>query len=240
MPKLYAKQLMLNFREFDLLTFDCYGTLIDWEAGIFSAVKPILANHGKSVSDARLLEVYGELEAQAEAGKYRSYREVLHEVVSGFGKKLAFTPTLDELPSLANSIQNWQPWPDTLAALNSLRSRYRLAIISNIDDDLFQATERHLRVNFDPVVTAEQARCYKPGLKIFNLALERTGTSRHRILHVGQSIYHDVLPAQSLGLATVWVNRSSARAGIGAVKPANGRPDLEVATLEELAQMAVG
>jgi 2-haloacid dehalogenase len=231
---------MLNFREFDVLTFDCYGTLVHWEAGIFSALKPILANHGKSISDARLLEMYGEFEAQAETGEYRSYREVLQEVVSGFGKKLAFTPTLDELPSLANSIQHWQVWPDTVAALNKLKSHYRLAIISNIDDDLFQMTRRHLQVNFDSVVTAEQARCYKPGPKIFNLALERIGASRNRILHVGQSIYHDVLPAQSLGLATVWVNRSSARVGVGAVKRADGKPDLEVTTLEELAKLAVG
>jgi 2-haloacid dehalogenase len=235
-----AGQEMLNFREFDVLTFDCYGTLIDWETGIFSALKPILAGHGKSVSDARLLEMYGEFEAQAEAREYRSYREVLQEVVSSFGKKLAFTPTLDELSSLADSVQHWQPWPDTVAALNQLKSHYRLAIISNTDDALFQMTRRHLQVNFASVVTAEQAHCYKPGLEIFNLALERVGASRNRILHVGQSIYHDVLPAQSLGLATVWVNRSSARAGVGAVKCAEGKPDLEVKTLEELAHLAMG
>ena len=231
---------MLNFHEFDVLTFDCYGTLIDWETGIFSALKPILANHGKSVSDTDLLELYGELEAQAEAGDYRSYREVLQEVVSGFGKKFAFTPTLDELSSLANSIQNWQPWPDTVAALNQLKAHYRLAIISNIDDDLFEATRRRLQVRFDPVVTAQQAHCYKPGMEIFNLAVDRVGSSRNRILHVGQSIYHDVLPAQSLGLATVWVNRSSARTGVGAVKRVAGKPDLEVKTLEELAHMVAG
>jgi len=231
---------MLNFREFDVLTFDCYGTLINWEAGLFSALKPLLANHGKSISDARLLEMYGEFEARAEAGDYRSYREVLQEVVSGFGKKLAFTPTVDELSSLANSIQHWLPWPDTVAALNQLKAHYRLAIISNIDDDLFEATRRRLQVNFDPVITAQQAHCYKPGMKIFSVALERVGTSRNRILHVGQSIYHDVLPAQALGLATVWVNRSSARTGVGAVKRADGKPDLEVKTLEDLAQLVAG
>jgi 2-haloacid dehalogenase len=229
---------MLNVREFDILTFDCYGTLIDWETGIFSALKTVLASHGKSVPDTQLLELYGELEARAETGEYRSYRDVLHEVVSGFGKQLAFTPTLDELHSLANSLSNWAPWPDTVSALKKLQARHRLAIISNIDDDLFEPTRRHLKVGFDPVVTAGQAHCYKPGLKIFELALEKVGVPRNRVLHVGQSIYHDVVPAQSLGLATVWVNRPSARKGVGAVKRADAKPDLEVTSLEDLAQLA--
>jgi 2-haloacid dehalogenase len=229
---------MLNFREFEVVTFDCYGTLIDWETGIFAALKPILASHGKSIPDAQLLELYGQFEAQAEIGEYRSYRDVLQDVVSRFGKKLAFTPTLDELQSLPNSVQHWKPWPDTVAALKKMGSLYRLAIISNIDDQLFQSTHRFLRVAFDPVVTAEQAHCYKPGLEIFKLALERVGVARNRVLHVGQSIYHDVLPAQSLGLATIWVNRPSARTGVGAVKRADGKPDLTIASLEELAQLA--
>ena len=230
---------MLNFQEFEVLTFDCYGTLIDWETGIFSALKPILTNHGKSIANGKLLELYGDFEAQAEAGEYRSYRDVLHSVVSHFGKELAFTPTLDELHSLANSVSQWQPWPDTVGALKKLKKRYRLAIISNIDDDLFHTTQRRLQIGFEPVVTAEQARCYKPCLEIFKLALGRVGVASNRILHVGQSVYHDVLPAQSLGLATVWVNRPSARSGIGAVKRAEGKPDLEVASLEELANQAV-
>lgn len=229
---------MLNFSEFEVLTFDCYGTLIDWEAGILSALKPILTSHRKSIPDTQLLELYGQFEAQAEAGVYRSYHDVLQDVVGQFGKKLAFTPTLDELRSLPNSVQQWKPWPDTVAALKQLNSRYRLAIISNIDDGLFQTTHRFLQVPFDPIVTAEQAHCYKPGVEIFKLALERVGVARNRVLHVGQSIYHDVLPAQSLGLATVWVNRPSARTGVGAVKRADGKPDLELTSLEELAQLA--
>ncbi len=231
---------MLNFRDFDVLTFDCYGTLIDWETGIFSAVKPILASRGKSIPDAQLLELYGDFEVQAESGEYHSYRDVLQSVVNNLAKRLAFTPTLDELHSLANSIPQWHPWPDTVGALKKLKNRYRLAIISNIDDDLFQSTRRLLQVTFEPVITAEQARCYKPSLEIFRLALEKVGVAPNRVLHIGQSIYHDVLPAQSLGLATVWVNRPSARTGVGAVKRADGKPDLEVTSLEKLAQLADG
>jgi len=231
---------MLNFRDFDVLTFDCYGTLIDWETGIFSAVKPILASRGKSIPDAQLLELYGDFEVQAESGEYHSYRDVLQSVVNNLAKQLAFTPTLDELHSLANSIPQWHPWPDTVGALKKLKNRYRLAIISNIDDDLFQSTRRLLQVTFEPVITAEQARCYKPSLEIFRLALEKVGVAPNRVLHIGQSIYHDVLPAQSLGLRTVWVNRPSPRTGVGAVKRADGKPDLEVTSLEKLAQLAEG
>ena len=231
---------MLNFSNFEMLTFDCYGTLIDWETGIFTALKPVLAAHGKSIPDNRLLEFYGEFESQAETGKYRPYREVLQSVVRAFGKRLAFTPTVEEVNSLSNSVTKWQPWPDTVRALTKLSTRHRLAIISNIDDDLFSATRQYLPVEFHSVTTAEQAACYKPGLDIFRMALSCGGVSPDHILHVGQSIYHDVLPAQSLGLATAWINRPSPRPGIGAVKMAHVKPDLEVPDMESLAALAVG
>jgi 2-haloacid dehalogenase len=229
---------MLNFSEFELLTFDCYGTLIDWETGIFSGLKPVLAAHGKSIPDATLLELYGEFEADAESAKYRNYRDVLQSVVQAFGARLSFTPTLEEQNLLPHSIPDWRPWPDTVSALKRLASRYRLAIISNIDDDMFEITRRYLGVEFDQVTTAQQAQCYKPGPEIFRMALGKTTVPSTRILHVGQSIYHDVLPAKSLGLATVWVNRPSPRAGVGAVKRAEAQPDLEVPDLETLARHA--
>ncbi|HST10498.1 MAG TPA: haloacid dehalogenase type II, partial [Terriglobales bacterium] len=219
---------MINFSEIELLTFDCYGTLIDWESGLFAALRPILAAHGKSVSDADLLALYGEFEADTEAGEYRFYREVLQQVVRSFGQHLGFTPTADQLRSLPDSVSQWKPWPDTVAALKRLSSRYRLAIISNIDDDIFEVTRVSLVVDFQSITTAQQARCYKPGLEIFRVALQKANTSPNRILHVGQSIYHDVVPAQSLGLATVWVSRPSPRTGIGAVKQSAGKPDMEV------------
>jgi 2-haloacid dehalogenase len=229
---------MLNLSEVKLLTFDCYGTLIDWESGIFSALRPVLAAHGKSISDEDLLAFYGEFEAEAEAGKYRPYREVLQSVVRAFGQRLGFAPTQEEIKSLPDSLSRWQPWPDTVAGLTRLATRYRLAIISNIDDEMFATTRAFLPVNFESVTTAQQARCYKPGLEIFRLALSKATVRQDQILHVGQSIYHDVLPAQSLELATVWVNRPSPRAGIGAVKEAAGKPDLEVSDIATLAEHA--
>ncbi|MGD0271809.1 MAG: haloacid dehalogenase type II [Candidatus Sulfotelmatobacter sp.] len=226
---------MLDFNRFEVFTFDCYGTLINWEDGILGCLRRILAAHDKNIDDATILQLYGDFEARAEHGEYRRYREVLQSVVQQFGAQLGFTPTDEEVRSLPDSLPQWKPWPDTVAALRELKKRFRLAIISNVDNDLFAATQPQLGVEFDQVITAQQAKAYKPSLKIFELALSRVGTPAHRILHIGQSLYHDVLPAQSLGLATVWVNRPSARAGVGAVKSADGRPDLQISSLAELA-----
>ena len=229
---------MLDFNRFEILTFDCYGTLINWEAGLLAALHRILSAHGKEIEDATLLKLYGDFEQLCEQGEFHPYREVLESVVRRFGAQLGFSPTGEEARSLPNSLPGWKPWPDTVASLHQLKSRFGLAILSNVDDDLFAATLPQLEVKFDQVITAQQARAYKPSLKIFELALSRIKVPAHRVLHVGQSIYHDVIPAQSLGLATVWVNRPSTRPGVGAVKAAEGKPDLEVSSLAELAAAA--
>ncbi len=226
---------MLDFSRFEILTFDCYGTLINWEEGILRCLHGILTAHGKDRDDATILQLYGDFEAQAELGEYRRYREALQSVVRQFGEHLGFAPTEEEIRSLPESLREWKLWLDTVAALRELKQRFRLAIISNVDDDLFAATQPQLGVEFDQIITAQQAGAYKPSLKIFELALSRLDVPTHRILHVGQSIYHDVIPAQSLGLATVWVNRPSPRSGVGAVKAVEGHPDLQVTSLAELA-----
>ena len=225
---------MLDFDRFQVLTFDCYGTLIDWETGIFSALRPILAAHGKSITDSALLEIYSDLEAEAEQGEFQPYREILQSVVRGFGLRLGFVPTSAEMRSLPESLANWRAFPDTVPALVELKKRYQLAVISNVDDDLFTSTAPQLKVSFNHVITAGQARCYKPCLEIFKMALSRIGVPADNVLHVGQSIYHDVIPAKSLGISTVWVNRPSPRPGAGAAKAASANPDLEVANLTAL------
>jgi 2-haloacid dehalogenase len=229
---------MLDFTRFEIITFDCYGTLINWEAGILPAFHLILSAHGKSVDDATLLKLYGDFEQRAEQPPFQPYREVLKSVVRQLGAELGFTPTPAEKRSLPDSLASWKPWPDTVAALRQLKARFRLAILSNVDDDLFAATRPQLGVDLHEVVTAQQAQAYKPSLKLFELGLSRINAPAHRILHVAQSLYHDVVPAQALGLATVWVNRPSARPGVGAVKAADAKPDLTVSSLEELAAIA--
>jgi 2-haloacid dehalogenase len=229
---------MLDLSRFKVLTFDCYGTIIDWESGIFSALRPVLAAHDTNISDAALLELYSELELSAEQAEYLRYRDVLQSVVRGFGERLGFLPTDAEVRSLPESLANWQPFPDTVAALRKLKSRYQLAVLSNVDDDLLATSAPKLGVAFDNIITAQQAGCYKPCMRMFKLAEDRIGVNREQWLHVGQSIYHDVIPAQSLGIATVWVNRRSPRPGAGAAKAAVAKPDLEVPDLQTLAKMA--
>ena len=214
--------------------------MIDWETGIFSALRPILRAHTVTLSDSAILETYSELEASAEQGEFRPYRQVLASVVAGFGERFEFEPAQTEIDSLPKSVPQWEPCPDTVEALRRLKSRYKLAVISNIDDDIFAESAKKLGVAFDHVITAQQARCYKPNLNIFKMALERSGIRAGKILHVGQSIYHDVLPAQSLGIATAWVNRKSPRPNAGAAKSAQGTPDLEVPDLKSLADRLLG
>ncbi len=228
----------MDFSRFTTISFDCYGTLIDWESGILPVLRTVLANHGQSLPDAALLELYGEFEAEAESGPYQCYCDVLQSVVRSFADRLHFEATPAEIRSLHESVPAWPPFPDTAAALRELQSRYKLVVISNIDNDLFAETRKHLHVEFDGVITAEQARSYKPSLNNFQMALRTLALSPDRLLHAGQSIYHDVVPAQSLGISTVWVNRKSARPGIGAVRASAGRPDLEVPDLASLAVAA--
>jgi 2-haloacid dehalogenase len=230
---------MLDFSRFEILTFDCYGTLINWEAGLLPALHRVVSAHGKKIDDSALLKLYGDFEQRSEGGPFMPYRDVLSSVVSQFGKELGFAPSSEELGSLAGSLSSWNPWPDTVGALRQLKTKFRLAILSNTDDDLFASTRPKLEVEFDEVITAQQAQAYKPSLKLFELALSRVKAPAHRVLHVGQSIYHDVVPAQALGLATVWVNRPSARPGVGAVKQAQATPDLTVTSLAELADLAM-
>jgi 2-haloacid dehalogenase len=228
----------LDFSRYEILTFDCYGTLIDWETGILSALHRILSTHGKKPDDATLLKLYGDFEQLGEQGEFHPYREVLESVVRRFGAELGFAPSEDETRSLPDSLATWKPWPDTVAALRQLKKHFRLAILSNVDDDLFSTTRPKLEVDLDAVITAQQAQAYKPSLKLFELALSRINAPAHRVLHVAQSVYHDIVPAQKLGLATVWVNRPSARPGVGAVKAADAKPDLTVHSLAELAEIA--
>jgi 2-haloacid dehalogenase len=226
---------MLDFSQFRVITFDCYGTLIDWESGILGALRPILIAHGVQLDDAEILRLYGDFEHEAEADKYIPYREVLREVVRGFGKQLGFEPNAAEQNALPESLVNWEPFPDSVAALRKIKSRLQVGIISNIDEAMFATTKPKLGMDFKYVTTAGQARAYKPSLAIFELAESKMSIQRHEWLHAGQSIYHDVIPAKSLGLAMVWVNRPSRRPGVGAVRQAAGQPDLEVHSLAELA-----
>jgi 2-haloacid dehalogenase len=229
----------LNPALFDALTFDCYGTLIDWETGILEALRPLLAAHEMNVTDdTALLELYAQGEAEAEAGDYLPYREVLRRTLLFIAGRLGVAIAPDEEFVLADSVPDWPAFPDTVASLRRLGTRYRLAILSNIDDDLFsQTAERHLGGigQFAVVVTAQQVRSYKPDRAHFAEGIQRLGLPPKRILHVAQSLYHDVPPARDLGTATAWVKRYEGRPG--AALAGHATPDAAVPDLASLCDL---
>ena len=227
----------LDFSHFDWLSFDCYGTLIDWESGILGYLRPLLQSRSCYSSDDEILNLYSEFEPRAQSGDYRPYREVLGGVVRDFARELHFDVTGAEAAGLANSIRDWQPFADTVPGLRRLHSRYKLAILSNIDDDLFAYSAQTLEVPFDCVITAQQVGSYKPSLRNFEELLRGVAVSRHQLLHVAESLYHDVGAARSLGIATVWVNRRQGRPA-AATKLVAEQPDIEVATVGKLADLA--
>lgn len=228
---------MFDFTPFTHLTFDCYGTLIDWEGGILAALRPVMARHGIARTADQLLELFGELEAAAETGPYQSYRGVLATVLDGFGERLGFTPTAEERETFAGAVVDWPTFPDSAAALAILKEHFALVVISNIDDDLFAASARKLGDPFTDVITAQQVGSYKPNRQNFRFAMEKIGVPQGEILHVAQSLFHDIAPAKELGFTTVWVNRRHDRPGDGATPPATATPDLEVPDMQTLARL---
>jgi 2-haloacid dehalogenase len=227
----------LDLMQFDVLTFDCYGTLIDWESGILAALHRAMP--GVEASDEALLEAFGRHEAAIEAGPFLPYRQVLQQTLRGIAAEHGAEPDDGAVQAFGGSVVDWPAFPDSPAALADLAARFRLGVITNCDDDLFAASQARLGVTFDPVVTAQQARRYKPNPRGFELAFERIGLPPSRILHVAQSLFHDHVPAKRLGLATVWVNRRAGRSGSGATPPATAEPNLVVPDLRTLADLAI-
>ena len=208
-------------KRYDVITFDCYGTLIDWESGIREAFA------GQGLDPHSALRAYAEMEPVVEHETYRSYREVLTltaaRVAERLGKKIT-TPSF-----LAGSLPKWRPFADTNPALERLRAAgIQLGILSNVDDDLIAETRRHFTVPFDLVITAQQVRSYKPASPHFTTARERIGNARW--LHAAQSNFHDIVPANRLGIDSAWINRRSQKPLEG------GTPKFEYPTLAPFAE----
>ena len=222
---------------FTHLTFDCYGTLIDWETGILAALQPLFQRHG--ATPEQILQRYVFHEARLEGMSWRPYRQVLAEVSVAMAADFQTELTGVEATSLAESVASWPPFTDTVAALRRLKDRYKLVIVSNVDDDLFAATARLLEVPFDDVITAQQVRSYKPATAHFHEALRRMDARATDVLHVAQSLYHDHEPAKRLGFHTAWVRRLSRLPVTGLAPASSVQVDLEVTTLDELARLLV-
>lgn len=207
-----------SLTEFNILSFDCYGTLIDWETGIWDALQPLLARNRGGVSRAQALAGFGTLEDRIEReSPTLPYPQVLAAVHSALAQEhgLRTTPALDR--AFGRSVGGWPAFADTAEALRCLHGRYRLVILSNVDRRSFAASNRKLGVRFDAIYTAEDIGSYKPAAANFEYLIrkigEDLGCGRDDLLHVAQSLYHDHVPARAHGLANAWIDRQQLSCG---------------------------
>jgi len=228
----------IRFADFDALTFDCYGTLVDWETGIVTGIRAAVGDR-LAAGDEELLEAYARHEVVLEGGDYLRYREVVAGALRSIGVEHGIDVSDGEAAAFGDSVGDWPPFPDSAEALAALKRRFRLGVITNCDDDLFARTEKRLGVEFDWVITAQQAQGYKPSQRNFELAFERIDVPRERIIHVAQSLFHDHVPAKHLGMTSVWIDRRGDRAGSGATPPAAVSPAMTFPDMRSFAEAAL-
>ena len=225
---------MLDFEQFEWISFDCYGTLVDWETGICDAVAGVFAHHRVRRTRAEILAMFSDAEPKVQSsGEFLDYHRVLRDVMEIMAWEASIRLPRAEADSLPDSLPNWPVFPDAASALTRMQQRYKLAIISNVDDDLFAGTAKALGIDFDAVITSQQAGSYKPDLRNFHLAQELLATEKEKWLHVGESLFHDIGPANLMGLHSVWVNRPDRGGGS---RHTDAVPTLEVSNLSELAE----
>ncbi len=209
-----------RLRDFQALSFDCYGTLIDWEAGIGAVLTAWADRRGLNLDSESLLTSYASHEARSEREHPRApYPEILARSMRGLGDELRVEVSEEDARALAFSVPGWPAFPDSPAALSSLAEHYKLIILSNVDRDSFRASNEKLGVQFTSVLTAQDLGSYKPDPRNFDALkteARRQGVADGRLLHVAQSLFHDHVPAQRAGLPTVWINRRRDRPGWGA------------------------
>lgn len=229
----------IDWAAVEVLSFDCYGTLIDWESGILASLRAILGASGPAAPDDALLEAYARHEARLEAEPWRPYRQILRESLVATIAERGATAPASARAALGGSVADWPAFPDSVAALARLRKRFGLAVITNCDNDLFDFSDERLGRPFTWRITAQLVGSYKPARRNFEFALQRIGLPPERIVHVAQSLYHDHVPAQAMGLRTVWVNRRHGHAGFGATPRASVKPNLTVTDMASLASLVV-
>jgi 2-haloalkanoic acid dehalogenase type II len=213
----------MNLSDFKVLTFDCYGTLIDWESGILAALRPLAHRAAITLDGEAILAQFAALEAaQQAATPDLRYATLLRTVHARLAAAWGVAEDMAENERFAASVGDWPPFPDTIEALLVLRRRYRLVILSNVDRNSFAATHARLGVAFDAVHTAQDIGSYKPDPRNFNYMIERladAGFQKSDVLHVAQSLFHDHAPANAMGLASAWIDRRQGANGWGATSP---------------------
>jgi len=223
----------MDFKQFEILSFDCYGTLIDWRSSVLKIIQPVLLEYSIDLTEKEAFHLFLEADKGIISNDYITYRDVLVRVMENIGKSLSLNLQEGDKSCLVDRFGDWQPFQDSHNALMELQKKYKLAIISNVDDEMFSLTMRCIGIKFDHLITAKQVQSYKPSLNNFNTALDRFGVPKEKVLHVAQSIYHDIIPTNKLGWHNVWVNRYNEPER---TDPAEF-PDLEVPDLASLVRI---
>lgn len=231
----------MRLTDFDALSFDCYGTLIDWESGLKRELRRVASLGSRTIADDVLLESYAIAESEAERRfPEMRYPEIIARSAIATGKMHGIVVPLEIAVSIGLSVKDWPAFPDSTEALTRLSQRYRLIILSNVDRESFAASNALLGVTFDAVLTAEDIGSYKPDPRNFEALIKQVrgmGIAPERLLHVAQSLFHDHVPARNIGLRSAWINRRKGLAGAGATPPVSGvvSPDWVFPTLRDFA-----
>ncbi len=232
----------MKLTDFEALTFDCYGTLIDWEAGIAAALRPWAARHGLEADAAALLATYGRhehaLQSQTPAPLYP---EVLAGTLRAAGAELGLEVREAEAAAFGASVEDWPAFPDSVAALAYLKRYYKLVIVSNVDRASFAHSNQRLGVDFDLVVTAQDVGAYKPAPAHFERALAglaERGVPKDKVLHTAQSLFHDHVPAKKhFAMTTIWINRQAGTPGATPAADLDVTPDWEVPSIADMVEL---
>jgi 2-haloalkanoic acid dehalogenase type II len=233
---------MMNLRDFKVLTFDCYGTLIDWETGMADALTPLTSRYGGTLTRNQILEAHARHESsQQRQTPYKRYRELLAVVYRRLAEEWNISVDWDECVRYGESIKDWPAFPDTADALQYLKQHYKLVILSNVDNESFSASNKKLGVAFDAVYTAEDIGSYKPSDANFDYMismLKSRGFEKSDILHTAESLFHDHVPANRHGLHSCWIYRRHAQEGFGATMNPGETPhyDFRFNSIAEMAE----
>jgi 2-haloalkanoic acid dehalogenase type II len=230
----------MRLSDFQALTFDCYGTLVDWESGLLAALQGLITCSPRRRAREEVLRDYAAHEQeQQHFSPTLKYSELLAVVYKRLSENWGAPAPWEECTTFAASLRTWEPFPDTLAALKYLKSHYKLYVLSNVDNESFSYTARRLGVRFDGIMTAQDIGSYKPSLRNFEYMLGRLqsqGIEKNRILHVAQSLVHDHIPAKELGLASCWINRQHGQIGAVGEVATRARYDFTFATMGDFAE----
>jgi 2-haloalkanoic acid dehalogenase type II len=232
----------MKLTDFKVLTFDCYGTLIDWETGMIHAYQEVVHRCPDSLTPERVLEIHARYEVEQQTKTpTMPYSELLALVHAQVARQCRVQTTTEEDAKFGQSIANWPPFPDSVDALQYLKKHYKLAILSNVDRESFRSSNTRLQVEFDHVFTAEEIGSYKPNQRNFDYMITKLaaqGIPKIEILHTAESLFHDHLPANRAGLASAWIYRRHGKQGFGATHPPEVMPhyDFQFTSMEQMAQ----